>query len=153
MAKLTIESVMTDINRLSIKMRLLKMHYAKENIILEFNDRQVLILELLSDQRQMNLIELCNILKDAGQSTISADLKMFRVDKKLVEIIVGQDGRVHLFTLTKEGQDRVKEIRNQRLKCYASVAETLPNDPEKLKIVRDIITDALGVIDRKLKFE
>ena len=145
-----LDTLIARISQLSVKMRLYKSYLQPKNEPNQLSDRQVLILELLKDQGSMSLVALCSVLKCYGQSTISADIKTLRADRGFVQIIVKDDARIHLFTLTATGHEKVDNFRCQRAKLYAPVAKVLPTKPEERKIIQDTVDAAIENLDEEL---
>ena len=147
-------ALLVGIGKLSVKMRMLKAYYGSSSDAAELNDRQVLILEILADQGPLSITELTRRLHGdrVAQSTISSDVKGWRLaDNPLVEIQLDQeDIRKHLVTLTEMGRQKVDEIRQQRQNAFAELAKAMPQDPEKVQAVKEVIDNAIRFVDEKL---
>lgn len=140
------------ISQLSVRMRLLRAHYAATSSVAELNDRQVLLLEILADQGSMSVTDLTKRFRGVAQSTISSDIKGLRsADKRLLEVQLDQhDMRKHIVALTEAGQNKVLEVRRQRAQTFAPLARALPKEPAASQMLDNVVRDAIRFIDEVL---
>ncbi len=137
--------------QLSVKMRLLKARHGAGSSVSELKDRDVLILELLSERGSMSVTELCKSFRGIGQSTLSADVKRLRIEKGLVEKTLGrEDERVRVISLTESGREKVNELGTQRRKTYAALMKGIGDDPDELEVLETIVERATREIEQEL---
>lgn len=118
---------------MSLLMRILKARIGADSDIAKLNDRQLLILEILAEQKQMSVSELSQNFKEVGQTTISMDLRLLRTRKWTQKKLCPDDERVHLVELTNEGQNTVSKIRTRTLKTFSSLVKVLDGETQSNK--------------------
>lgn len=146
------KDLLVGVSRLSVKMRMLKAFLGTDSDAAELNDRQVLILETLADHGPLSVTDLAKRFSGVAQSTISSYVKTWRSpEQRLVEIQLDQqDIRKHMVVLTEIGKQKVNDIRQQREEAYIPLAKALPKDPEKAKVIEEVVNDAIQLVEKKL---
>lgn len=131
-------------------MRILRARIGGDSDIAKLNDRQLLILEMLSDRKQLSVSELCECFKNVGQSTISTDIKLFRSRGWIHKKLSTADERVHLIELTGEGEKKIKEIQTRGVKTYLPLAKAIGKNEDELQVLAKIVRRAIEELDHFL---
>ncbi|MBS3756179.1 MAG: hypothetical protein KGY56_10830 [Desulfobacterales bacterium] len=146
-----IQTLFTNIARLSIKMRIYRAVQAAQSETGELKDRELLILEILKTQGPMSMTDLLRFFPGVKQSTLSTDVKRLRSQLELVDMKVDRnDMRIHLIELSEKGEEKVKEIQDQRAKTYQPLATAIGNEPDELALLNRVVERAIDLVDREV---
>ena len=146
-----IQQLFTNIARLSIKMRIYRAIEAAGSEAGELKDRELLILEILKTQGSMSMGDLLRFFPGVKQGTLSTDVKRLRAELELVDMKVDKnDMRIHLIELSREGEEKVKEIQAQRAKTYQPLATAIGNEPDELALLNRVVERAIQLVDGEI---
>ena len=144
-------SLFTNIARLSIKMRIFRAIQAADSDAGQLKDREILILELLKIQGSMSMTQLSHFFPGLKLSTLSMDVKKLRVELGLIHIKVDKtDMRIHLITLSKKGYDKVAELRAQTGKTYVPLAAAIGKNPADLDVLSRVVEKAIVLVEKEI---
>jgi len=144
-------SLFTNIARLSIKMRIFKAIQNAESDTGQLKDREILILELLKIQGSMSMTQLSHFFPGLKLSTLSMDVKRLRVELGLIHIKVDKnDMRIHLITLSEKGYDKVAEIRAQTGKSYAPLAAAIGKNPADMEVLNRVVEKTIVLLEKEI---
>jgi len=144
------QDIIKDTGKLSVKTRILKAQIGGDSDTAKLNDRQLLILELLANQKQISVSDLCQCFKNVGQSTISMDVRSFCSQGWTKKRLSPTDERVHLIELTSEGVKKVQEIQKRAVETYLPLVKAIGKDENELRVLAGIVNRAIKELDRKL---
>jgi len=145
------DTLFTNIARLGIKMRIFKAIQVADSDTSQLKEREILILELLKIQGSMSMTQLSHFFPGLKLSSLSMDIKRLRVELGLIHIKVGKsDMRMHMIELSEKGYDKVAELRAQRGKSYAPLAEAIGTNPADLKILNRVVEKAIVLVENEI---
>jgi DNA-binding MarR family transcriptional regulator len=148
--RLLSQNILSEIRKLSVKMRILRARIGGDSDTAKLNDRQLLILEMLADRKQLSVSAICLCFKNVGQSTVSTDVKIFRSRGWIKKEFSTKDERVRLIELTEEGIKKVQEIQKRSVAAYLPLAKAIGKNEKELKILNKIINRAIEELDNLL---
>ena len=138
------ESIEELIYEMSYRIRLFREKRGKK--IGELTEYERLILEILDRWGSLNISEVNNhiSLSSSSISTIITNLsKMKLLEKTKPE----NNQRTTLVNLTKEGNKKLKDLRNEQLKVFGFIKTSLNLTPEKEKVIREAMSDSIKFFD------
>ena len=135
---------------LSIKMRIFRARLGGDSDIAKLNDRQLLMLEMLAEQKQMSINQLGQFFKGVSQSAISIDIKSLRLKKLVQKKFSPADDRIHLIELTRTGRKKVEEIQQASIASYSPLTKALGSNLKEMAVFNSILDRIINELDKTL---
>ncbi len=144
-----LKEVMRD---LTFRMRLLKANQEEQVGQACLTERELLILELLSEHGPMSVSQLSLADGDASGSTISSTITRLWRDRKLVtKTISPENQRTTMIGLTDKGRKIVGTANKQRNERFQTFIEAINLTEEEEEIMLNVFRRAIKFLDERLE--
>ena len=143
------KKIFENIAELSVKMRILQTRLGGEDDLDKLNERQLLMLEMLYIAKQMTVLEFCRHFHQVRQSTISTDIKYFIGKGWVTKSFSEKDQRVHLVSITEDGEEKVEDIRKKRIEAYLPLRHIIESR-EEFELISKLSKRAVKAIEDEL---
>lgn len=139
------------IQELSLRMRLLKAMQEDSAESQNLTERDIMILELLSDRGKMTISEIAEAEPSVSDSTISLNVTKLWRDKKMVtKTISPENQRTTIVELTDEGQKAVELFNRQRTDRFGTLFQAIDVTDDEKKVMLKVVTRAISFFDKHL---
>ena len=106
-------------------------------------ERDIMILEILNQQRQMTVTQIAEAFPYASESTISTAItRLWREREFVSKKRDYQNQRTRIIELTDKGKKAIEELYKQRAKKFQVLFETIQITEEERQVLLKILTRA-----------
>ena len=140
------------IHEVNFRMRLLKASSTQDSVVEELNDRDALLLELISKNGQMSVSQIAASYPDVSESTISTNITKLWRDKMVSKTIDPENQRTTIVELTETGKQSLEVIKKQRATLYIAFFKAINVTDEERRVLIDVFNRASGYLDKHFGF-
>ncbi len=136
---------------LAFRMRLIKANQEEQVGQYCLTERELLILELLSENGPMSVSQLALADSSASDSTISTTITGLWRDKKMVtKTIDSEDQRTTMIGLTEKGRKIIGVLNKQRAERFKAFIEAINLTVDEEQVMLDVFNRAIKFLDERL---
>jgi len=126
----------------------------EEKRIHDLNDREMMLLELVSTKGSMSISEICNFYPRISSSTISTTITRLWKDKQLVEKkILPENQRITTVNLTEKGQKVLGQIKKKQSHVLKTITASLELSGGQSESFQKLLGNAIAFFDDLLGLE
>jgi len=142
------------IRDLTFRMRLFKANQEEQLDGENLSERELLILELLSENSRMSVSEVSAADPGASDSTISSTITRLWRDKKMVtKTISPENQRTTIIGLTDKGRKTVEVFNKQRDERFRTLFEAINVTDGEKEVLLSVLGRAIKFFDKRLNIE
>ncbi len=139
------------IRDLTFRMRLFKAGQEEQLDGENLSERELLILELLSEKGEMAVSQISAADPAASDSTISSTITRLWRDKKMVtKTISPENQRTTIVGLTDEGRKTIEVFNKQRDERFKTLFEAIDVTDGEKEVLLNILRRAIKFFDKRL---
>jgi DNA-binding MarR family transcriptional regulator len=139
------------IDDLSMRMRLMRAGQEAATTADDLNERDILLLELLSNRGRMAVSEISAAYPNVSESTISTNITKLWKNKKLVSKTINPDNqRMTFVDLTNKGREFLGVIKQQRAERMATLFRAMKFSDEEREVMERVTSRAVEFFDEYL---
>jgi DNA-binding MarR family transcriptional regulator len=136
------------IDDLGLRMRLLRAAQEDSSRTEDLSERDILLLELLSNRGTMTVSEIAAACPHVSESTISTNITKLWRNRKLVTKTINPDNqRVTFVELTEKGRDLLRIIKQQRGERLAALFRAMEFSDGERDVMERVIARAITYFD------
>ncbi len=144
-----LEKAMRD---LTFRMRLIKAGQEEQVEQVCLTEREMLILELLSENSEMAVSQLSAADPTASDSTISSTItKLWRNKKMVTKTISPENQRTTIIGLTDKGRDVIESLNKQQNERFQKFIEAINVTPDEKMVMLNVFKRANRFFDNHLR--
>jgi DNA-binding MarR family transcriptional regulator len=136
------------IDELGTRMRLLRAAQEGSSQNEDLSERDILLLELLSNRGKMAVSEISAAYPNVSESTISTNITKLWKNKKLVSKTINPENqRVTVVDLTDKGRELLRVIKQQRSERLATLFRAMEFADGEREMMERVIARAIAYFD------
>lgn len=136
---------------LAFRMRLLKATQEEKAGQYHLTERQLLILELLSESGPMSVSQLSLADPGASDSTISTTITKLWRNKLVSKTISPENQRTTIIDLTDKGKKTINIFNEQRAERFQTFLDAINLTESEEQVMLDTFSRAIKFLDERLK--
>ena len=136
------------INQISIKMRLLKVEQDTKTTG-QYSEREILLLELIHDNKKMSLSEIAKKFKVVGKSIISSTISNFWKAQLVNKERNHENQRIMYVSLTPKGKKLLDQFRKDENERFSLLIDALNLTSEQEIMIKKILENAVKMFEIK----
>ena len=139
------------VQELSLRMRLIRWMQDEKSTTKDVSEREVLLLQLISEKGRMRVTEIAAAYPNVSESTISTDLTRLWRDKGLIEKTINpKNQRQTLVELTDKGKKVLADVMKTRAAAFNALFHALQVSDDEREVLIRICTRAVKYMDEHL---
>jgi len=141
------------IYEVSLRMRLAKaiQDFRTNSGTEKLTEREVLLLELLSEREGMSVLEVAAFFPGTADSTISAALMRLWKEHGLISKGIDMENpRARVVALSEKGRKALQGIKRNSESRYGLLLEAISVTPKERTVLESVLERALNYIDQRL---
>ena len=139
------------IRDLAFRMRLIKASQEEQVGQYCLSERELLILELLSENGPMSVSQLALADPTASDSTISTTITgLWRNKKMVTKTISPDDQRTTIVGLTEKGRKIIDVLNKQRADRFKAFIDAIDLTDDEEQVILDVFNRAIKFLDERL---
>jgi len=139
---------------ISLRMRLLKATQEDESLSEGLTERDVMILELLSERGKMTVSQIAAANPNISDSTISTNItKLWREKQMVSKTISPANQRTTIVELTDKGKKAIGLVNKQRAERFNTLFHALEVTDGEKDVLLKILNRAIPFFDKHLGFD
>ena len=136
--------------KIGLRSRLYNESKKSEENIDQLSARDLLILELLDEEKETTIGELAEKFPGSSQSTISQYITNLYKKGYVDKIIKIENQKKRYVTLKPEGKRVLKKIKKEEFELYSNFKKTLDLTPEEEEIFNKVADKTLTFLDNAM---